>query len=60
MVWIEKDLSAVAQAVYDSYESRQSKLKHKHHFVSGGRITYNDMTEIIEKGMGRSAWRNSN
>ena len=50
MVWIEKDLSAVAKAVYDNYESRQSELKHKHHFVSGGRITYNDMTKTIEKG----------
>ena len=55
MVWIERDLSAVAAAVYNNYESRQSELKHKQHFVSGGRITYNDMTETIEKGTGLPA-----
>lgn len=50
MVWIERDLSAVAEAIYCNWDSKQAELKHKHHFVSGGRITYDDMTKAIEKG----------
>lgn len=50
MVWIEKDLSAVTKAVYDNWDEKSKELQYNHLFVSGGRTTYEEMTQTIEQG----------
>lgn len=50
MVWIEKDLSAIAKAILDNWETKKPDLQYQHLFASSGRVTYGDLVRLIEKG----------
>lgn len=59
MVWIEKDLSAIAKAVLDNWETKKPELQYQHLFASSGRVTYGDLVRLIEKGEQANSLKNS-
>lgn len=47
---MEKDLSAVCKALFDSWDSKKSDLNYKILLAAGARETPGDISKIIERG----------
>ncbi len=51
MLYVEKDLSAVAKAVFDYWDSKKDELKYKILYCANARVSGEDIMACIEKGM---------
>jgi hypothetical protein len=50
MLYVEKDLSAVAKAVFDHWDSKKNELNHKILYCTDARLSAKDIIECIERG----------
>lgn len=50
-LYVEKDLGAVAKALFDQWEEKKHTLDGKYFLASGARETMGDINAILEKGM---------
>jgi hypothetical protein len=50
-LYVEKDLAAVAKALFDQWEDKKDRLDGKYFLASGARETMGDINAILEKGM---------
>lgn len=53
MLFVEKDLSAIAKAVLDQWDSRKALLTHKHLYCCDSRVSPNDIITCVEKLTGK-------
>jgi hypothetical protein len=51
MLYVEKDLAAIAKAVFDQWEVKREKLQHTYLYASNARLTPREIASAIEKGM---------
>jgi hypothetical protein len=51
MLYVEKDLSAIAKAVFDQWDSKKHELNHKILYCSNARVSAGDIIACIEKGI---------
>jgi hypothetical protein len=67
MLYVEKDLSGVAKAVFDQWDSKKDELNHKVLYCADARVSVGDIIACIERGiaittllaiMGRAANQN--
>lgn len=50
MLYVEKDLSAIAKAVFDHWDSKKKELNHKILYCANARVSAGDIIECIERG----------
>ena len=50
MLYVEKDLSAVAKAVFDHWDSKKRELNHKVLYCADARVSAGDIIACIERG----------
>jgi len=50
MLYVEKDLSAVAKAVFDQWDSKKNELNHKILYCADDRVSAGDIIACIERG----------
>ncbi|OCH92791.1 NAD(P)-binding protein [Obba rivulosa] len=53
MLFVEKDLSAVAKAVFDNWQKKRDQLNHKYLYVSNARVTPMDIAASIKNVTGK-------
>lgn len=53
MLFVEKDLSGIAVAVYDQWESKKDQLIHKYLYCSNARISPNDIVACVQRISGK-------
>jgi hypothetical protein len=51
MLYVEKDLSAIAKAVFDQWDSKKHELNHKILYCADARVSAGDIIDCIERGM---------
>ena len=51
MLYVEKDLSAVAKAVFDQWDLMKHELNHKVLYCANARVSAADIINCIEQGM---------
>jgi hypothetical protein len=49
-VYVEKDLGALCEVVFDLWDTRKAELDGKYLLASGARETPRQMIEVLEKG----------
>lgn len=50
MVWVEKDVAAVAKAVFDNWDERKDELRYRHLYAMDAVRTPREICETIQKG----------
>lgn len=50
-LYVEKDLAAICQAIFDQWDSRKDELNGRYFLASGARETQGHINQVIEKGM---------
>ena len=50
MLYVEKDLSAVAKAVFDNWDVKKNELNHKVLYCTDARVSAADIIACIEEG----------
>lgn len=53
MLFVEKDLSAIAKAVFDQWDSNKDHLTHKYLYCCNSRVSPNDIITCVEKLTGK-------
>lgn len=53
MLFVEKDLSAVAKAVFDNWGEKRDRLNHKYLYVSNARVTPMDIVASVKNITGK-------
>ncbi|KAJ0108032.1 NAD(P)-binding protein [Diaporthe amygdali] len=53
MLFVEKDLSGIAVAVFDQWESKKDQLIHKYLYCSNARISPNDIVACVQRISGK-------
>ncbi|KZT04881.1 NAD(P)-binding protein [Laetiporus sulphureus 93-53] len=53
MLYVEKDLSAVAKAVFDQWEEKKDELSHQYLYVTNARIAPMDIAASVKKVTGK-------
>ena len=53
MLYVQKDLSAVAKAVFDHWDARKDELNHQYLYVANARLTPRDILTSVKKGTSR-------
>lgn len=51
MLYVEKDLSAIAKAVFDQWDSKKHELNHKILYCADSRVSCGDIINCIERGI---------
>jgi hypothetical protein len=51
MLYVEKDLSSVAKAVFDQWDLMKRELNHKVLYCANARVSAADIINCIEQGM---------
>jgi hypothetical protein len=51
MLYVERDLSALAKAVFDQWDSKKNELNHKILYCANTRVSAADIIACIERGM---------
>ncbi len=49
MLYVEKDLSGVAKAVFDQWEGKKQDLNHQYLYVADARVTPMDIVASLKK-----------
>jgi hypothetical protein len=49
MLYVERDLSAVAKAVFDQWDAKKEVLNHKYLYVSDARVSPMDIVEALKR-----------
>ena len=49
MVYVQKDLSAVAKAVFDNWGARKGELNHRYLYVANARVTPREILASVKK-----------
>ncbi|KAL2012623.1 hypothetical protein VTN00DRAFT_148 [Thermoascus crustaceus] len=55
MLYVEKDLSAIAKAIFDNWESKREQLHHAYLYACNARLSPTEITSAIEKISGKRA-----
>lgn len=55
MLFVEKDLSGIAKAVFDQWDTRKTQLTHKYLYCTNARVSPNDILACVEKLSGKKA-----
>jgi hypothetical protein len=50
MLYVEKDLSGVAKAIFDQWDSKKHELNHKILYCAGSRVSGADIMACLERG----------
>ena len=50
MLYVEKDLSAVAKAVFDQWDLKKAELNHKVLYCADARVSAEEIIACIERG----------
>jgi hypothetical protein len=50
MLYVEKDLSAIAKAVFDNWDLKKENLNHKILYCANARVSAGDIIACIERG----------
>ena len=50
MLYVQKDLGAVARAVFDHWEEREKELNHTYLYAANARVTPRDILASIKRG----------
>jgi hypothetical protein len=50
MLYVEKDLSAVAKAVFDQWDTKKDELNHKILYCSDSRVSPAEIIASLERG----------
>jgi hypothetical protein len=50
MLYVEKDLTAVAKAVFDQWDMKKEELNHKVLYCSDSRVSPGEIITCIERG----------
>lgn len=53
MLFVEKDLSAIAKAVFDQWDSKKEELTHKYLYCCNARVSPNDIIACVERVTGK-------
>ncbi|KAH9884115.1 NAD-P-binding protein [Cubamyces lactineus] len=53
MLYVQKDLSAVAKAVFDHWDARKDELNHQYLYVANARLTPRDILTSVKKVTGK-------
>ena len=51
MLYVEKDLSGVAKAIFDQWDSKKDELNHKVLYCADARVSVGDIIACIERGI---------
>ncbi len=51
MLYVEKDLSAVAKAIFDHWDSKKHELNHKILYCANARVSATEILACIERGI---------
>ncbi|KAL1858775.1 hypothetical protein Daus18300_009909 [Diaporthe australafricana] len=54
MLFVEKDLSGIAMAVFDQWDSRKAHLNHRYLYCSNARISPNDIVACVKRVSGKT------
>jgi hypothetical protein len=50
MLYVEKDLSAIAKAIFDQWDSAKDELNHKILYCANARVSAAEILACIERG----------
>lgn len=53
MLFVEKDLSAIAKAVFDHWDSKKDQLTHTYLYCCNARVSPNDIIACVERVTGK-------
>jgi hypothetical protein len=51
MLYVEKDLSAVAKAIFDQWDSKKDELNHEILYCANARVSAAEVLACIERGI---------
>lgn len=54
MLFVEKDLSGIAMAVFDQWDSKKDHLNHRYLYCSNARISPNDILACVKRVSGKT------
>lgn len=55
MLFVEKDLSGIAKAVFDQWDAKKDQLAHKYLYCTDARVSPNDILACVERASGKKA-----
>ena len=50
MLYVEKDLSAVAKAIFDQWDSAKDELNHKILYCANARVSAAEILDCVQRG----------
>jgi len=56
MLYVEKDLAGVAEAIFDQWEAKKDELNHQYLYVTNARITPLDIINSVKKVTGKECY----
>lgn len=55
MLYVEKDLSGIAKAVFDQWDTKKAQLTHKYLYCTNARVSPNEILSCVERLSGKKA-----
>lgn len=55
MLFVEKDLSGIAKAVFDQWDTKKAQLTHKYLYCTNARVSPHEILACVEKVSGKKA-----